>query len=258
MLLAALAPVALALMAGSARPADAAPDIHLRYAIFIRGLHAMQLNATLHLDGNHYVVEVEDHTVGWIGALIDTHTASRAEGTLDGQGVHPAHYESAGHSRGADRRTVIDYAGGNPVVSVLTPVEARRDRVAPQDTTGAIDALSAMAVLVDRVGQSGRCDAAFRIFDGARLTAFSAHSGGTAAVPTTERSPYSGTAMRCDFSTQEVAGFLHDDNFAKAHEPQAGTAWVARIAPGMPPVAIRANFSTVDHGPVAAYLVGVS
>ena len=250
---------ALALVAGSLRPAvAAAPDIHLRYAVFIRGLHAMQLNATLHQADGHYVVTVEDHTVGWIGALIDTHTASRAEGTIDAQGVHPGHYESAGHSRGADRRTVIDYAGGNPVVRVLTPVEARRDRVDPGATGGAIDALSALAAMVDRVGRSGRCDGAFHIFDGARLTDFAARSAGTATLPQTDRSPYGGTAMRCDFSTAEVAGFLHDDNFARAHQPQGGTAWLARVAPGAPVLPIRANFSTVDHGPVAAYLVSVS
>lgn len=249
--------VALALAASPLRPAAAA-DLHLRYAIFIHGLHAMQLNATLHRDGGHYVVTVDDHTVGWIGALIDTHTASRADGTIDEQGVHPAHYESAGHSRGADRRTVIDYAGGNPVVRVLAPVEPRRDPVAPQATVGAIDALSALAAMVDRVGQTGRCDGAFHIFDGARLTDFAARSDGTAALPTTDRSPYAGTAMRCDFSTLEVGGFLHDDNYAKSHQRQGGTAWLARVAPDAPMLPIRANFSTVDHGPVAAYLVSAS
>lgn len=248
----------LAVMAGALRPANAAPDLHLRYAIFIRGLHAMQLNATLHRDGGHYVVEVEDHTVGWIGALIDTHTVSRVEGAIDGQGAHPVHYESAGHSRGADRRTVIDFAGGNPVVRVLTPVEARRDRVDPKATAGTVDALSALAALVDRVGQTGRCDAAFHIFDGARLTDFAARSAGTATLPNTDRSPYGGTAERCDFSALEVGGFLHDDNFAKAHQPQGGTAWIAKVAPGAPALPIRANFSTVDHGPVAAYLISIS
>ena len=249
---------ALALVAGSLRPACAASDLHLRYAIFIHGLHAMQLNATLHLEGGRYTVEVDDHTVGWIGALIDTHTASRAVGTIDGQGAHPTHYESAGHSRGADRRTVIDYPGGNPVVTVLSPVEPRRDRVAPQATVGAIDALSALAAMVERVGQTGRCDGAVHIFDGARLTDFAARSGGTAALPQTDRSPYGGTALRCDFTTLEVGGFLHDDNFDKAHRPQAGTAWLARVSPDAPVLPVRATFSTVDHGPVAAYLVSVS
>ncbi len=250
---------ALALVAGSFRPALAASsDIHLRYAIFIHGLHAMQLNATLHRDGGHYVVQFDDHTVGWIGALIDTHTAGLAEGTIDGQGTHPAHYESAGHSRGADRRTVIDYTAGNPVVRVLTPVEARRDPVPPQAAAGAIDALSALAAMVDRVSRDGRCDGAFHIFDGARLTDFAARSGGTAALPATDRSPYSGTAMRCDFSTLQVGGFLHDDNFARAHQTQTGTAWLARVAPDAPVLPIRADFSTLDHGPVAAYLVSVS
>ena len=239
-------------MAGHAAAASA---IHLRYAVYVHGFRAMQGNATLRLDGARYVVAVEDHAAGLVGALVDTHTQSRAEGTLDAAGAQPVQYRSAGFSRGTNRTTVIDFLAGQPVVRVLTPREPQREVVPPAATRGAIDPLSAFAALVARAVSTGRCDARFAVFDGARLSALEIHSAGTATLPASARSRYGGTALRCDFSTREVAGFLHDDNFARAHDPQGGTAWVGRVAPDAPPVPIRAEFSTLDHGMVAAYLV---
>ena len=248
---------AAVLFAAGRSPANAG-TLHLRYALYVHGLHVMQVDATLRIDGDHYEVNVADHTVGLIGALIDTHTTSLATGTLDAQGAHPAQYESAGHSRGADRRTVIDWTAGVPVVRVLTPVEPKREVVPTAATTATVDALSALAALVERTARSGACDATFRIFDGARLSDFTTHSGGMFVLPRIERSPYAGTALRCDFTSRQVAGFLHDDNYARAHDPQTGTAWVAPVVGGAPPVPVRADFSTPDHGPVAAYLVAAS
>lgn len=247
---------AAALGAAIASPAEAAGPVHLRYAVYVHGFRAMAADATLQFDGAHYAVTVADHAVGLVGALISTHTQSRAEGALDAPGARPGSYTSAGYSRGADRRTAIDWTDGQPVVRVLTPVEAQRELVPAAESAGAIDPLSAFAAVVADTAATGRCDARLRVFDGARLTDFTMRAAGTATLPDSDRSRYGGTALRCDFSTREIAGFLHDDNFARAHDPQGGTAWVGRVGAGVPPVPIRAEFSTLDHGVVQAYLVG--
>ena len=236
-------------------PAGAASTLHLRYALYVHGFRALQANATLTLDGAHYEVTVEDHAAGLVGALIDNHTESRAEGVLDAAGAQPGHYSSTGFSRGTDRQTVIDYVADRPVVRVLEPVETRRDPVPPAQTMGAVDPLSAFAAAVARVVSTGNCDARFAVFDGARLSDVEIHSAGTVTLPASGRSSYGGTALRCDFSTRQVAGFLHNDNYARAHDPQDGTAWVGRVAPDASPVPVRAEFSTLDHGVVQAYLV---
>ena len=238
--------------------AEAAGTVHLSYAIFASGLRAMLLDAGLTFEGDRYQVTMSDHTVGLASMFVTNRVASDANGVLVGDKPHPSRFESAGYSRGTDRRTVIDYAGDQPEVSVLSPVEARRDKVSGSETTGTIDSLSAVAGLVRQIATSGRCDDTINVFDGARLTEITARTVGDVTVPRTSRSPYAGTALRCDFTTRLKAGFLHNEDFAKSHEPQHGTAWVATVLPGAPPLPIRVEFTTAEHGPVSIYLQGAS
>lgn len=253
-------PLAASLLAAAAPALAATPaaDLHLRYAVYIHGFRAVQVNATVHMDGSEYQVDLEDHTTGFVGAFIANHTTSRAEGRVARDGLRPVMFQSAGFSRGANRQTVIDYAAGNPVVRVLSPVEPARDKVSAPETAGTLDTLSAFASLLAEADHRGSCDATLRIFDGARLSLVTARTAGDETLPQVGRSPYAGAALRCDFTSREIAGFLHDGNYARSHEPQTGSAWVARIAPGLPPVPIRAQFSTLEHGPVAVYLVAAS
>lgn len=246
-------PLLAACLAAVSVPAEAA-STHLTYNVYARGFRAMVLEATLDFDRDQYRVTMSDHTVGLIGALFTNRVASSASGTLAGGVPHPTHYESAGYSRGADRHTVIDYAGADPRVDVLTPVEANRDKVPPSETIGAVDTLSAIAGLVRQVAETGHCSASLRIFDGARLTDLAVHDEGNAPLPPDDRSPFSGTALRCDFTTTLRAGFIHNADYARNHLPQHGTVWVAPAAAGGQPVPIRATFTTVDHGTIAVFL----
>ncbi len=244
----------LALLWATGAGASAEAGIHLTYTIYALGFRAMVMEAKVDFDGDRYQVAMSDHTVGFVSAFVTNHVASEAVGTLTGDVLHPLHFQSAGYSRGADRRTVIDYEGDRPEVSVLSPVEARRDKVPAADTVGSVDSLSAVAGLLQKIAVSGHCDSTLRIFDGARLTEIVAKTAGQVMLPKVARSPYAGAALQCDFTTQELAGFLHDDNYAKSHEPQHGTAWVAPVVLGSPPVPIRVQFTTTEHGPVSIYL----
>jgi hypothetical protein len=227
---------------------------HLSYAIYARGFRAMVLNADLVLDNASYQVSISDHTVGFIGALVSNRVASTSTGTFTGSTVHPEHYQSAGYSRGADRRTEIEYDGARPRVVVLSPVEPKRDVVPAGETIGTVDTLSPVASLMREIVTTDRCDGTFNVYDGARLTRIVATTAGNETLPKVDRSPYAGAALHCDFTTQVIAGFLHDDNYARSHEVQHGTAWVARVVPGGPPVPIRVQFTTPDHGSILIYL----
>ena len=242
--------MAALLASGSARAAET----QLTYNVYARGFRAMVMEATIAFDGDRYRVAMSDHTVGLIGALFTNRVASSATGTLTGDVPHPLRYESAGFSRGADRRTVIEFSGSAPQVDVLTPLETKRDPVPAAETVGTVDSLSAVAGLLREVVRTGRCDANLRIFDGARLTDVSMRTVGDVALARDDRSPYSGSALRCDFTTTLRAGFLHDGNYARSHVPQHGTVWVAPVAAGGAPVPIRAEFTTADHGTIGVTL----
>ena len=229
--------------------------VRLSYAAFSRGFHVLDAQADLRLTAAGYSIVLRDHSTGLMGLMVHTDVTTTSTGLFVPGGVQPLHFTSAGFSRGAERTTVLDYADGNPVVAQLTPPEPRRDRVDIGDARGSIDTVSAMADLVHTIGQTGRCDGHALIFDGLRLTRASSLTAGEQPVPPSGRSPYGGTALRCDFVTLEIGGFLHDDDAAKMHRPQHGSAWVGRILAGAPAFPVRIVFQNPKFGLITMVLI---
>jgi len=254
--------------AGKAATADAqagAPaayradrPVSLTYALFSHGLRAMTLQATLRLTPQGYALTLHDKTTGFIGMMVRTDVTSTAAGRFDGDKVMPISYASSGYSRGADRSTRIDYPGGEPKVAVLTPPDANRDPV-PEDETGhSIDTLSAMVGLLHEVAQNGRCDGQEKLFDGLRLSMLTAETKGEEAVPKSDTSPFdTGTALRCDFVGQQIAGFLHNGDEAKVRKPQHGNAWLVPLLPGGPRFPVRVVFEHPRLGQIVAVLTAI-
>ncbi len=260
-----LAPV-FALAAAAATPAatpaawaqpsasDASRTIRLSYTLYGHGLHVLNVVVDLRLSGQGYSVRLNDRTAGFLGLMLHTDVTSTATGRFASGGVRPVRFESAGYSRGAQRRTVLEYVDGNPAVRVLTPSEPRRDRVDPAQTAGSIDTLSAIADMVHEVQQDGRCDGHALVFDGLRLTQVSARTVGRQTVPQDDRSPFGGTALRCNFVSLQVGGFLHNDEEARMRRPQHGTAWVASVGQGLPEMPVRISFENPKLGLATMFL----
>ncbi len=235
----------------------ASRGIRLSYALYGHGLHVLDVVADLRLTSAGYSVVLRDHSAGLLSLMVHTDVTSIAVGRFVGDTVLPLHFESAGFSRGAMRRTVLDYPDGNPVVRVLTPAEPRRDPVDIAQARGSIDTLAALAELVRRVDQTGSCDGGALIFDGLRLSRASSRGAGRQTVPQDDRSPYSGTALRCDFSSLEIGGFLHDDDEAQMRQPKTGSAWVASVLQGAPALPVRITFQSPKLGLATMFLIKV-
>ncbi len=251
--LAAAAPAASAQSAGS----EASRAIRLSYTLYSHGFHVLNVVVDLRLSGQDYAVRLNDRTAGFLGLMLHTDVTSTVTGRFAAGGVRPSHFESAGYSRGAQRRTVLDYPDGNPTVRVLTPSEPRRDRVDPAQSIGSIDTLSAMADLVHQVQQDGRCDGHALVFDGLRLSQVSANTAGRQTVPQDARSPFGGAALRCDFVSLQTGGFLHNDEEARLREPQHGTAWVASVGEGLPALPVRITFENPKLGLATMFLTKI-
>nr|WP_321983179.1 DUF3108 domain-containing protein [uncultured Lichenicoccus sp.] len=219
-----------------------APPIRLDYALYGHGFHVMDVTVELLLTPDAYSVRLNDRTVGLLGFMLRANVTSTAQGRFVGDGVQPVRFTSIGYSRGAQRQTQLDYADGNPSVTVLAPPETRRDPVPITAARGSVDTLSAIAELVRKVERSGRCDGNALIFDGLRLTQTRSQTTGQQAVPRDPAAAYGGTALRCDFVSQQTAGFLHNDDEAQLHRPQHGTAWINRVVAGAPPLPVRITF----------------
>ncbi len=260
LLLIVAAPAARAQAAAGAAPSGPAAtpgSVRLTYALYAHGLRVLAVVAELRLASSGYSVVLRDHTTGFLGFMVHTDVTSTAIGRFVPGGVQPVRFESTGYSRGAQRETVLDYSDGNPVVRVLTPTERNRDPVDPAETHGSIDTLAAMADMVHQIQRTGRCDGDALIFDGLRLTRASSRTAGQQALPADDRSPFKGTALRCDFVSQEIGGFLHNDEEAQMRRPKHGSAWVLPVLPGAPALPARITFENPRLGLATMVLTGV-
>ncbi len=237
----AVAPAQAVPLVSSPQAGPASP-IRLDYALYGHGFHVMDVTVDLLLTPAAYSVRLNDRTVGLLGFMLRANVTSTAQGRFVGDGVQPVRFTSTGYSRGTQRQTQLDYADGNPSVTVLAPRETKRDPVPIADARGSVDTLSAIADLVRKVERSGRCDGNALVFDGLRLSQARSETTGQQTVPQDHDTAYGGTALRCDFVSQQVAGFLHNDDEALLHRPQHGTAWINRVVAGAPPLPVRIMF----------------
>jgi len=248
-------------LTGICRPGEAATvgTLTAEYTGISHGLQVMKLAGSLSFTPTGYAMHVTFRTTGMINMVVHSDNDSQAVGTFQGDAVVPHLFFGSGNLRGTDRATRIEYANGNPVVRVLSPpVEKERSPIPPEDTRHTIDTLSALALLIRQVGQSGTCGGSVTTFDGRRLALQTAHAAGEVVLPPTDRSIFSGRALQCDLTGQQLGGFVNNENEDDLKKPRYGTAWLANMVAGAPPVPVKVIFENRFLGHVTLYLTSVS
>jgi hypothetical protein len=235
----------------------------VQYDGFSHGLLVLKMRASLHFTPTGYEGALSFHTAGMVGWMVRSIDDSQVSGGfVHGQdpapaadAVAPSSFVSIGSLRGVERVTRMTYRDGSPVIGTLTPdVLLERSAVPPSAAAHTIDTLSAIAMLVRQVGDSGRCDGSTMIFDGRRLTALAARTTGAEALAHTDRSIFAGQTLRCDFDGNQLAGFKKDESEAAQRRTRHGMAWLASVLPGAPPVPVRVIFDNKILGQVTLYL----
>lgn len=236
-------------------PAQEAPELHASYNMYSAGFHVAAVEAALGVGPRHYQLEIAFRTTGLVGFFHHGHQLSTIVGTWDAGQPLPQHFEAIGVWGGDDRLTLIDYLNGQPLIQRLVPPEnTEREPVPVALQQNSADPLSALALLIRRVEDTGRCEASIRTFDGHRASQIEARTAGEEVLPPTDRSIFSGKALRCDFVSQMLAGFLYEDSTPYSRRPLHGAAWLARMVPGAPPVPVRMQFETHWFGDATMYL----
>ena len=251
-------PVLAIAAACAGAPSCRAVTLDADYALSTLGLHLLDLSTHAELTPFGYAITAHSRTAGLIGVLAHSDVTSVASGRFDGVHVQPDRYASTGRSRGANRTTQIAYPAHDPVVEVLQPAEPEREPVPPADSRGSIDTLSAIVGLSRQVALTGRCDGTALVFDGHRLSRLEAHTVGIQPVPNPSGAGFSGSALRCDFTSRQLAGFLHDANRARLMKPLHGSAWLAAPVLGAPVAAVRVTLESPLFGTATLTLTRAS
>lgn len=245
-------------LAGGAR-AGTTGSFSVQYDGLSHGLLALKLAGALTLTPTSYAGEISYHTAGMIGWMVRNEDDSHVTGAFAGNAAEPQRFDSVGNLRGTERVTRMRYIDGTPKIEVRTPpVELERAPVPDAETAHTIDTLSAIALLIHQVGETGRCDGHARLYDGRRLTDLVATTAGDEMLAPTPRSIWSGQALRCDFAGNQLAGFKKDESEAEQRKTRHGSAWLAQAVPGGPLVPVKVVFENKALGLVTLYLRAVT
>jgi hypothetical protein len=229
------------------------------YDGFSRGLVALSMTASLNLTQTAYSGRFEFQTAGLIGFMSKVESDSQVLGHFEGARAVPDSFASTGVLHGGKRGTAMHWQAGKLVLDREEPPPATdRTAVDPALTVHAIDVLSAMAAAVRQAAQTGHCDGEALTFDGRRLSHMEAHTVGPETPVASAKSRYDLPALRCDFSGQELAGFLLDEPQDEQRRTRHGSAWLAAVVPGAPPIPERVIFEHKVLGQVTLYLTSAS
>jgi hypothetical protein len=250
--------LALAIILPATARAASTGTLTAEYTGYSHGLTVLKLAGAITLTPGGYQAHVTFHTAGLIGMVVHSDNDSEATGSFAGGTAHPQLFVGSGHLRGTSRATRIEYQDGNPVVRVISPpVEQERTPIPPADTAHTIDTLSALALLIRQVGETGTCAGSATTFDGRRLAIQSVHDSGQETLPQTNKSIFAGPALRCDFDGRQLGGFVRNEDEDALRKPRHGTAWFANLVPGAPPVPVKVAFENKILGQVTLYLTSV-
>jgi len=232
-----------------AAPAQEIRDLHATYEMYAAGFHVAEIDASLHLTPSRYELRISYHTTGVMGVFRHGHQVSTVMGTWKAGQPQPQEYQSDGAWNGEDHVTLIDYLNGQPLVRRLEPPQAKEREPVPEALQrNSLDSLSALALLLRRVQDTGHCDAVLHTFDGNRASEISARTAGQESLQAAADARAPGDTLRCDFVSHMLAGFLYRDSTPYDRRPLHGSAWLATVIPGAPPVPVRMKFETQWFG----------
>ena len=229
--------------------------IEAHYAAYAAGLNVLNMEARLELSPVSYRLQLDYRTAGTFGLFVHSQQNAVVQGGFVTGRATPRRLVSSGVLRGASRVTEIDYSDGQPIVRQLAPPnEQEREPVSAAEQRGTIDTLSAMAELIEKVTQTGRCDGTVQTFDGRRLAQLRAWTVGTEVIPPSDLSTFTGPAVRCDFEGRQLGGFRLNQDRGRLQQPHRGSAWFAVVTPNGPALPVRIRFRTRWFGDAVMYL----
>lgn len=244
-----------------AMPAGAqqASQLQLAYQTYAAGIEVMEMRAAFGLGPWNYRVDVDYHTTGLVGLFYRGRQTNTVRGVWEDEHAAPLEFSGEGVWRGQSRRTLIDYDHGLPQIKDLRPPqETEREPVPLELQLHTMDTLSALAQLIRTVARGQTCETAVRTYDGRRVLDIVARTGGQEKLEPTGRSIFSGSTLRCDFEGRELAGFLIGEDDADHRRPLHGSAWMASMQPGAPPLPVQIAFQTRWFGWATMYLTGAT
>lgn len=253
------APLILLLCLASPLATYGAAAAQLNYTLHVVGLPVADASLNLDLAASTYRVILRFHTTG----LADLVDGGRLEETVSGRFENdrpaPQVYTSVGYLHRQERIVDMTWHDGTPVTTAISPANAtEREDVPVALRAGTLDQPSLIVLLLHLTDRTGRCEGSGRSYDGRDLQSFASRTVGEEDLPGSSRSSFAGRALRCEFTSQTLAGFRFGTGGEQDHRPHRGTIWLARVLPGLPRLPVRAAVETRWFGDAVIDLTSAS
>ncbi len=233
-------------------------SLHASYETYAAGIQVAAVDTGFAIGPKTYEMTLAFHTTGMVGLFLGGHQFDHVKGQWYGRKAMPSRFVGQGQWHGDQRLAEIDYQRGIPVIRQLVPPnDDEREPVPESLQTGTMDTLSALMELIRTVAETGRCEASARTYDGRRAVSIEAHTVGDEVLEPTSRSSFAGKSLRCDFAGRLVAGFKFGEDRSREGRPLHGSAWLAPVAAGGPPLPVRMTFETKWFGDATMYLTNL-
>ncbi len=234
------APVALELTQGRVAAA---------YEFYWGGFHIGSLESLTRLEPGAYTLEFDFRTRGILAWFVDGSSQVRASGSRSGDDLRPERFESVGTWNGERRALGLAFdAGGHATIVEMVPDSIEEREPVPEAAHRGPDPLSA---LLSASLEPDRTPSTYASFDGRRAMEDTLHCPSQAELEPSRWSAYRGSALVCEVTAQQTAGFHKQYKSPRLQRP--AKVWLAPVAGGDLYLPVRAEIET-DYGTLLAHL----
>jgi hypothetical protein len=231
----------------------------LNYTLHVVGVPVADAGLNIEMTETGYRAAMQFHTTGLANVVDGGQLEEIATGEIKNDRPAPQVYTSSGYLHGQTRVVDMTWHNGTPAVTAITPPNAtEREDVPVALRAGTTDQVSLIVLLLRLVDQNGRCEGSARTYDGRDLQSFEVRTVGEEDIPAPNQMHFIGHALRCEFTSQTLAGWRFGAGGEQDRRAHHGTIWLARVTPGGPRWPVRAAVETRWFGDATIMLTSVS
>ncbi len=219
----------------------------LGYNVYIGGINTIEIDFNSLIAPERYALDMKLRAGNFLRLFFSAQMTAFSQGRFAAGRPVPVKAGTDSVWNGNKRRIRLNYGrpGEAPRAETVPPVkEEARTPVTPEMKRGTHDLTGAVLQILNTVGQSDKCDASARVFDGRRAYVIHLKQGKKVKIRRTGYSVYAGEALKCRLVMERLGGYRTDLDYADKPTNDRVYVWLGTPFKGAPPVPVRMEFET--------------